>query len=150
MLNTKYELVEKSTGDRIREQLGRLWRSVPVFGIGAHLGYREDRLKQARVDDAGYRETMALLEAEPAFPHLSEERERHLMAGELVGFLIATFAGVVLYVATRDLRASWVATWALAFLADWVGGRIGGWVCDRKHPDQEEDEALDGVESTRE
>jgi hypothetical protein len=145
MPSTKHELVVKSTGDRIRNHLARLWRSTPAFGLGAHLGYREDRLKQARLDDAGYLEVMAQLETEPAFPRLSEERERHVLAGELVGFLLATCGGITFSCVTRGLLASWLLTWAVAFLADWAGGRIGGWVCDRKHPDQDED----AVESTK-
>ncbi len=130
-------MAAKTTRDRIRKQAARVWRSVPVFGLGAHVGYREDRLVAAREDDAEYREIMALMESQPIIHHLSEERERHVMTGELVGFLLAHGAGVVLLLATRNLRAAWFTTWALAFLADWAGGWIGGVVCDRKHPEQE-------------
>lgn len=119
----------------IREKALRGWRSVPVFGLGAHYGFREERLERAREEDAAYREIMASLgQARPDFAHASEQQERWIMTGELAGFALAQALGVALHLRTRNLLLAWLFAWALAVVADALGGRIAVWLFERAYP----------------
>lgn len=116
-----------------------LSRSVPGLGIAAHVGYRADRLRQQRQEDVAYAEMMESMgEKTPRFSGHSEHRERHVLAGELTSHVITVAVGAVAYLAYPDLLVVWLGTWLTALGADWVGGRVGGWVFDRKQPSSAE------------
>ena len=121
-----------------RQIWNRLSRSVPALGIAAHLGYRGDRLQNQRDEDDAYVEMMESMGSTPRFPHHSEQRERYVLVGELVSHILAISAGIAAYLIYKDLLVVWLATWALAFIADWFGGKSAGWLFDRNQPSVEQ------------
>lgn len=98
-------------------------RSLPIAGIAFQLLLRKQRLRAACEEDAAYRRTMFELGERPLFAGASEKQERYVLSGELLGHVVAWAAGGVAYVLGAPVLVLPV-TGAVAFCADWLGGRV--------------------------
>ena len=123
----------------LRQRFSRFWdqlaRSTPVIGIAASLLMMPARLQREAEEDAAYRAAMRGFGAEPLFPNDSVRQEKELIAGELVAHVAALAVGFVLWITHPVPRRVFFATWAVAFLFDYIGRKMAAWNFKRRQPD---------------
>jgi hypothetical protein len=116
----------------------RLSRSTPLIGIVASLLFIPARLQREADEDASYRSLMKEMGADPQFPHDSVNREKEVIAGEILAHLLTLAIACAVWLFRPDFLIVFLGTWLLAFVADWIGGQVAGWNFDRRHPTTEE------------
>jgi hypothetical protein len=116
----------------------RAMRSVPIAGLAVQLSLRGRRLRAARAEDAAYRAAMFSLGERARFTGASERQERGILAGELLGQLVACGVGAVAYSFAGAPLLVFLATWPVAFFADWLGGALALRLFERRQPTVEE------------
>jgi hypothetical protein len=127
-----------SAKERFDQFWSRLSRATPVLGLAASLAFLPARLQREADDDAAYRRLVAQLGAAPLFPHHSMAREKIIIGGEILGHLAALIVGVALWRNLARHEHAFFAIWAVAFFADWIGGKVGLWIFKRRQPSVDE------------
>jgi len=118
----------------------RLSRSAPVIGIGVSFWLRPARLQREEDEDvAHFRVLLRKLEGGISISNYSVFRERVVISGELLGHIAAVSVGAALFFICLPFRYVFLATWILAFAADWFGGIVAGRLFDRKNADCQPD-----------
>ncbi len=113
----------------------RLSRSVPIIGVLTGFVIRRERLEEKKEEDGRYQCLVESTEANISFSRYSVLREKAIIKGELLGHVIAVSIGVLFYLLLPFFRIVFSTTWALAFVADWIGGKITGSLFDQKEAD---------------
>lgn len=113
--------------NRTIDQFGnRFSGSIPIIGIGASILLRSGRIEAEEKEDTAYRSFMKSIGAKPYIGYDNEQCCRRVIYGEITGHIIALIMGILLFIYIFNLRRAFFATWLIAFVADWAGGRIAG------------------------